>query len=201
MSHVAAMQGRREDCHATLTRAQACGVRLTYLSIDIVGTVIGELESNLGNTEAAIAALEPAVNLDAELASYIPSMGSFDLIEAYVRAGRTESAREAAACVAPHARQAWARAGLARCNALLADANEFDAFFTTALELAASLRTSYEEARTRLCFGERLRRAGRRAEARTQLRAALALFEQEGAALAGRARAELRASGETLPVG
>ena len=59
-------------------------------------------------------------------------------------------------------------------------------------------RTPFERARTQLCFGERLRRARRRAEARTQLRAAVAQFDLLGARpWAERARVELRASGET----
>jgi DNA-binding CsgD family transcriptional regulator len=54
----------------------------------------------------------------------------------------------------------------------------------------------FEQARTELCWGERLRRDRRRAEACTQLRSALATFEQLGATpWAERARAELRAAG------
>ena len=56
-----------------------------------------------------------------------------------------------------------------------------------------------EEARSRLCHGERLRRAGRRVQARAQLRAALALFERMRCEpWAERTESELRASGETL---
>src|SRR5207253_7417217 len=59
--------------------------------------------------------------------------------------------------------------------------------------------TPFERARTELCFGERLRRARRRREARVPLRAALATFERLGAhPWAARARAELRATGETV---
>jgi DNA-binding CsgD family transcriptional regulator len=53
-----------------------------------------------------------------------------------------------------------------------------------------------------LCLGERLRRLGRRLEARRQLQAALATFEESGAeAWAERARAELAASVETTRKG
>ena len=52
-------------------------------------------------------------------------------------------------------------------------------------------------ARTRLCYGERLRRANRRRDARRELGAALDTFEQLGAEpWADRTRRELRASGE-----
>jgi DNA-binding CsgD family transcriptional regulator len=58
----------------------------------------------------------------------------------------------------------------------------------------------FELARTELVYGEWLRRARRRADARSHLRAALEAFERLGAApWAARARAELRASGETAP--
>ena len=55
----------------------------------------------------------------------------------------------------------------------------------------------FECARTRLCYGERLRRANRRRDARRELGAALDTFEHLRAApWADRARRELRASGE-----
>jgi DNA-binding NarL/FixJ family response regulator len=55
----------------------------------------------------------------------------------------------------------------------------------------------FERARTELCFGERLRRARRRSEAREPLRAALARFESlEATPWIDRTTAELRATGE-----
>jgi DNA-binding CsgD family transcriptional regulator len=57
----------------------------------------------------------------------------------------------------------------------------------------------FAQARTELAFGERLRRAGQRREARVQLRAALKTFDELAAPpWLERAAAELRASGETL---
>jgi DNA-binding CsgD family transcriptional regulator len=54
----------------------------------------------------------------------------------------------------------------------------------------------FELARTQLCFGERLRRARRRVDARAELEAAHATFNALGAALwARRAEQELAAAG------
>jgi DNA-binding NarL/FixJ family response regulator len=57
----------------------------------------------------------------------------------------------------------------------------------------------FELARTRLCYGQRLRRTGRRVEARTQIRDALATFQDLRAAKwVTRAERELASSGERL---
>ena len=56
----------------------------------------------------------------------------------------------------------------------------------------------FAKARTALCYGERLRRDGRRVQARVQLRAAIQVFERLAAApWIDRAAGELRATGET----
>ena len=57
----------------------------------------------------------------------------------------------------------------------------------------------FQHARTHLAYGERLRRAQRRRDARVQLRAATEIFDRlDARPWAERARAELRASGETV---
>jgi DNA-binding CsgD family transcriptional regulator len=70
--------------------------------------------------------------------------------------------------------------------------------YLPALALDDDGNRPHERARTELIYGEALRRARRRSESRIHLRAALAGFEQMGARpWAERARAELRATGET----
>jgi DNA-binding CsgD family transcriptional regulator len=87
---------------------------------------------------------------------------------------------------------------VSRCHGLVAGDDEFEAHFARALAGHPDDEDVFGKARTRLCFGERLRRARRRLEAREELRAALDAFERLGAApWSERARAELRASGET----
>jgi DNA-binding CsgD family transcriptional regulator len=81
---------------------------------------------------------------------------------------------------------------------VLADEAEHDACFAAALEQFAALPAPFEVARTHLSHGERLRRAGRRTDARQALRRAIEGFDQLGAKpWATRAQAELRATGAT----
>jgi DNA-binding NarL/FixJ family response regulator len=72
--------------------------------------------------------------------------------------------------------------------------------FDSALEQHVRWGNRFEEARTRLLYGEALRRAKRRKEAREQLSAATSGFAAVGAtAWQQRARDELRAAGARLP--
>ncbi|WP_336671347.1 ATP-binding protein [Tsukamurella sp. USMM236] len=122
-----------------------------------------------------------------------------DLVEAAARGGVPERA------AAPFAGFVeWAEvvdrpvtSGLVlRCRALLAPDDEGEDLYRAALRLHEEAAGGYDLARTRLVHGEWLRRRRRRTEARAQLAAALAGFEDVGAALwADRARAELVALG------
>jgi hypothetical protein len=70
--------------------------------------------------------------------------------------------------------------------------------FVEALRCHESTGDSFECARTHLCFGERLRGARRRTHARHELRRALKVYDELGAApRAERARLDLLATGET----
>ena len=116
------------------------------------------------------------------------------LVDAYLRAGRRA---DAVALVAHYARtiehRRIAPAMLARLRGMT---EQDETQFQAALELHDAGPAPFERARTQLAYGEFLRAADRRDEAREQLRAALAGFEAVDALpFAERARRELRAAG------
>jgi DNA-binding CsgD family transcriptional regulator len=163
---------------------------------------VGLLELGLGHVPEAIEALEAADRL-AQRTEMQPAIvqAAPDAIEAYVRAGRREEAEaqlERLAAGAARTGGRWAKATAARARALLAPDEEVRAGFEEALALHDGLPMPFERARTQLLFGERLRRAKQRADARGPLQEALFAFERLGARpWAERARAELRATGQT----
>ncbi|MFJ2259326.1 LuxR C-terminal-related transcriptional regulator [Streptomyces sp. NPDC087844] len=120
-------------------------------------------------------------------------------VEAAVLAGQREDARavvEEFALWAHFGADVQAPAQLARCRALVADADRADALYEDALRLHAQAGGDFEQARTQLLYGKWLRRRRRLREAGGCLRAALVSFERCGARIwADQARAELRANG------
>jgi hypothetical protein len=68
-----------------------------------------------------------------------------------------------------------------RSRGMLASGDSFEAGFRRALHWNAWAKQPFELARTQLCFGERLRLAGRTRHARAQLTAAHGTFEAIGA--------------------
>jgi DNA-binding CsgD family transcriptional regulator len=92
----------------------------------------------------------------------------------------------------------WALGIEARTRALLSDGEAADGLYRESVERLGRTRIRAELARSRLLYGEWLRRQGRRMDAREQLRTAHQMLEEMGmAAFAERARRELRATGET----
>jgi DNA-binding CsgD family transcriptional regulator len=101
--------------------------------------------------------------------------------------------------MANHTGRVWALAAAARYRGLIASDADVDAHFEEALSLHERSPRRLERARTELCYGERLRRAGRRVDSRARLRSALDTFDGLGAApWSDRTRAELAATGETV---
>lgn len=120
-----------------------------------------------------------------------------DHVEAAVRAGDPVAARRHVEILNRWAAHAGpSGVGLAlRCRALLDDSGD-DRYFRDAIAAHETAGGRYDLARTRLVYGEWLRRRRRRTDARVQLEAATAALEQMGARpWAARASAELAATG------
>ena len=162
---------------------------------------LGLLELSVGNAARAVVHLRSASQLARLSGLREPNIVQWagDLIESEVRLGRSDAARRSLAeldRLAQLTRRRWARAAAERCRGMLVAAGEVDATFARAEELARRVPAPFDHARMELCWGERLRRDGRRVEARRRLGAALAGFEALGAApWAERAAGELRGSG------
>ncbi|MFF5075891.1 LuxR C-terminal-related transcriptional regulator [Actinoplanes sp. NPDC000266] len=125
------------------------------------------------------------------------SAWSADLLEAHVRTGWRPSGEQTAELIgrARAATDPLPAAVAARSVALVAAEDGYAAWFETALRHHAAIRCPFELGRTRLAYGERLRRSGLRVRARAQLRAAAGLFDGLAAApWSARARAELSAT-------
>lgn len=204
-AHVSALVGREQECRDFAAEAAALAQETgSFASLVWTREALGALELGLGNTEQAIAELEPVQRQVVERGIGEPQMiaSLSNLIEAYVRAKRLEEAEEFLAYLEKLAADSGYVGQLvpaARCRGLLASNADFADVFERGLEHCERLPRPFERARIELCFGERLRRSGHRVDARTRLRQALAIFEQLGGGTwAEKARSELRASGETI---
>ena len=138
------------------------------------------LELSLDRPDAAIALLESLAGTP--LARHEPTvfLWEADLIEAFARVGRRQDAERLLLDFERRASttgRVWARAAAARSRGLIGPAEEIDQHFGVALELHERIDMPFERARTQLSYGARLRRSKRTAEARDQLRSALAAFQ------------------------
>jgi DNA-binding CsgD family transcriptional regulator len=198
-----ARQGREEECRRNADEAdRLCG----ELGMGTYGVwaiqALGDLELGLGRPAAAVAHHEAQAEAlrDRGIADVDLSPAP-ELVDAYLRLGRTGDAAVVAAAYVAAAEakgQPWALARAARCRGMLAAEDTWETAFAEALDLHTRTPDGFEAARTRLAFGARLRREGQRARSRTELREAHAAFERLGAGpWAEQARAELAATGET----
>ncbi len=157
------------------------------------------VSNGLGRYSDALAAAEDGAVGSVSLGLAAWSLA--ELIEAAARLGYPERAcgaltrlREIAAA----SESDWAGGLLARSRALMTEDEAAQEQYCTAIRLLDRAGVSAEVARTRLLYGEWLRRRMRRVDAREQLRAAHQALTAMGAAgFAARARGELMATGET----
>jgi DNA-binding CsgD family transcriptional regulator len=124
-----------------------------------------------------------------------------ELIEAAMRTGQRDRALDALARLSPRTQAAgtdWALGIEARSRALVGDGDAAERGFRAAIDRLGRTQARVEHARAHLLYGEWLRRARRRVEAREHLRAAHERLDAMGVdAFAERAARELAATGAT----
>jgi DNA-binding CsgD family transcriptional regulator len=188
-----------------IARARAAGLaqirestaRGQGLFADIGRTIVAIADLRAGQCEAAVDAALPVVqdNPPFMAETILP-----ELIEAAVRSDNQDVALSAFATLEERTRAAgtpWALGVRARCQALLDDGSDTEAAYIEAISQLERSHAAVDLARAHLQYGQWLRRAKRRREARQQLRTAEDMFHAMGAApFAEQARSELRATGE-----
>jgi DNA-binding CsgD family transcriptional regulator len=155
-----------------------------------------------GDLMEVAALLEARIAADGGVGSMGEPLGvAPDLVEAYVGLSRVADAAdltERYAAVTPEPAPPPTAALVARCRGLTVTGDEAAVEAFEAALAHAQAPDAFEAARTRLLYGARLRRDGRRVAAREQLRAALDAFAaMDLTAWAQRAADELAATGAT----
>jgi DNA-binding CsgD family transcriptional regulator len=169
-------------------------------AVQLASWAAAVLHNGLGRYAEALAVAEPVTG-----ENYQPLATQLilpELIEAAVRTGRTEIAREGldrlSAMTAIEGSD-WAKGLEARSRALVSEGQEAEHYYAAAVERLGRTQLRPELARAHLLYGEWLRRENRRLDARHQLHAAYHLLDAIGAeAFAERARRELLATGEKV---
>jgi len=169
------------------------GLAVTHLEWKTAVHYVG-----LGKYEEAVTVALSANQHPEEL----QSVWLHNLVEAAVRSGRRQLAAETLEQLSAMTRvigSEWALGIEARCRALLSENDAAEDLYLAAIVHLERSGVRVELARARLLYGEWLRRAGRRVDARTQLRAAYDELTAMGVeAFAQRARRELVATGEKI---
>jgi DNA-binding CsgD family transcriptional regulator len=158
------------------------------------------LMNGLGRYDQALAAAIQASDDTPEL--FVSAWATSELIEAANRSHDTQRATLGLQRLVEHTRGTdadWALGLEARARALLAEGDVADEAYREAIDRLSLTKLRPEAARTRLLYGEWLRREGRRVDAREQLRIAHDAFSAMGMeAFAERTRRELSATGEIV---
>jgi DNA-binding CsgD family transcriptional regulator len=167
------------------------------VSATVAHWVAAFMYNGLGRYEEALAAARQASE---HRHVHISMWALPELIEAAVRTGNPRIAGDALELLAATTRAGGTDFGIgieARSRALLSEGGAAEGQYREAIGRLGHARRRPGLARAHLLYGEWLRRQRRRRDARDQLRTAFAMFDAMGMeAFAGRARSELRATGE-----
>jgi DNA-binding CsgD family transcriptional regulator len=199
---LAAITGDEEACRARAAQARELSAGVQTLTPAGADCALAMLDLGCGRYQSALHWMRAA--------TYGPARHNPEVLYAYpvhveaaVRTGRTDLAARPLAQFTAWAGaigQRWATAVAARCAALTADDADAEPLWREAIAAHEGDGRPFEQAHTRLLYGEWLRRNRRRADAREHLLAAAAAFARMGARpWQERAEAELRAAGAGAP--
>ena len=200
----AVISALRGDQGATVTllagSAPEAAARAEGQWLTTAGWATAVLYNGLGHYDKALTAAEESSAYPDEL-----GLGSWSLVELVEAASRTSElnwAKNALARLEEIAQACgtdWALGAAARSRALLSEGTEAEEAYREAIDRLAQTRLTVLHARTRLVYGEWLRRENRKTDAREQLRVAHEVLAEAGiGGFADRARRELLACGETV---
>ena len=199
---LAAITGDEEACRARADQVRELSAGVQTLAPAGADCALAMLDLGCGRYQSALDRMWAA--------TYGPARHNPEVlyvypvhVEAAVRVGRTDLAARPLAQFTAWAGaigQRWATAVAARCAALTADDADAEPLWREAIASHEGDGRPFEQAHTRLLYGEWLRRNRRRAGAREHLLAAAAAFARMGARpWQERAEAELRATGAGAP--
>jgi DNA-binding CsgD family transcriptional regulator/tetratricopeptide (TPR) repeat protein len=169
------------------------------LAVKTAQSARATLFNSVGRYEEALIAAHDASRPPADWGTHLTL---HELVEAAVRNGQPEAAAETMERLSESAQASgtdWALGIEARSRALLATGDAAEALYLEAIERLDRSPVRSEAARVHLIYGEWLRRANRRIDARHHLRVAHLEFGAMGLdAFADRAARELGATGESV---
>jgi DNA-binding CsgD family transcriptional regulator len=196
---LAAFRGREKEACATFdASADDFRTRGEGMGVTLVSWAYAALYNGLRRYDDAYESAQGALQDPDEL--WFWPWATVELIEAASRTGRAAAANPALERLAELTSAGgalWGTAIEARSRALLSEGARAEELYRAAIERLEPSRLRVDLARTRLVYGEWLRRGRRHVDARDQLRQAHDLFTDFGMeGYAERARIELRATGE-----
>jgi DNA-binding CsgD family transcriptional regulator len=200
-----AARGRHSEATALLQRAEDIARRTGFAERPPhLAHAVLDCELSRGDLQQVVAVAEDQIDRLGGSGPMLEPLGVAGwLVEAYLGLGRTDDARDLARRhleLNADSNHPHVLGMVARCQGLVADdlqraATEFE----RAVEYQVATGQRAEAGRTRLLYGMRLRRAGQRVAARTQLRGAAADFAAvDHLAWSERATVELVATGERV---
>jgi DNA-binding CsgD family transcriptional regulator len=197
-ARLAAITGDEVTCRTRAAQVGELSARVPALSLAGADWALALLDLSSADYQSALNRMQATTNGPARKNPHL-LYAYPDHVEAAIRCGRPDLAARPLTQFTSWAGaigQPWATAVAARCAALAVGDADAEQLYRRAVAAHEGDGRPFEQARTRLLYGEWLRRSLRRADAREQLLAAAAAFARMGAVpWRERAESELRAAG------